>query len=177
VLPGVVQVEWAFNLGQQLLDLPPTFAGMEVLKFQQLVRPGDVVELHLRFDRERQQVVFRLSQRQCGVLQRAGFAGEFSCIGWVSAARSIAGKPAPTMGTHSQCGSWLACDAGNSVHQVSATMHNPCALIPVYNHEAAVPAVVRSLLEHGLPCLLVDDGSSPACAPYWRNWPAWTTSR
>ncbi|MEG3012687.1 MAG: glycosyltransferase family 2 protein, partial [Pseudomonas sp.] len=43
-------------------------------------------------------------------------------------------------------------------------MHNPCALIPVYNHEAAVPAVVRSLLEHGLPCLLVDDGSSPACA-------------
>ena len=43
-------------------------------------------------------------------------------------------------------------------------MHNPCALIPVYNHEAAVPAVVRSLLNSGLPCLLVDDGSSPACA-------------
>jgi len=43
-------------------------------------------------------------------------------------------------------------------------MHNPCALIPVYNHEAAVPAVVRSLLDSGLPCLLVDDGSSPACA-------------
>lgn len=43
-------------------------------------------------------------------------------------------------------------------------MHNPCALIPVYNHEAAVPAVVRSLLGSGLPCLLVDDGSSPACA-------------
>ena len=43
-------------------------------------------------------------------------------------------------------------------------MHNPCALIPVYNHEAAVPAVVRNLLDHGLPCLLVDDGSSPACA-------------
>lgn len=43
-------------------------------------------------------------------------------------------------------------------------MHNPCALIPVYNHEAAVPAVVRALLDSGLPCLLVDDGSSPACA-------------
>lgn len=43
-------------------------------------------------------------------------------------------------------------------------MHNPCALIPVYNHEAAVPAVVQSLLNSGLPCLLVDDGSSPACA-------------
>ena len=51
-------MEWAFNLGQQLLDLPPTFAGMEVLKFQQLVRPGDVVELHLRFDRERGKLYF-----------------------------------------------------------------------------------------------------------------------
>ena len=43
-------------------------------------------------------------------------------------------------------------------------MYKPCALIPVYNHEAAVPAVVDSLLHSGLPCLLVDDGSSPACA-------------
>lgn len=40
VLPGVVQVEWAFNLGQQCLDLPPTFAGMEVLKFQQTGATG-----------------------------------------------------------------------------------------------------------------------------------------
>ena len=43
-------------------------------------------------------------------------------------------------------------------------MHKPCALIPVYNHEAAVPAVIHSLLNSGLPCLLVDDGSSAACA-------------
>jgi len=43
-------------------------------------------------------------------------------------------------------------------------MHKPCALIPVYNHEAAVPAVVEALLRAGLPCVLVDDGSSPACA-------------
>ncbi|WP_397443280.1 glycosyltransferase family 2 protein [Pseudomonas chlororaphis] len=43
-------------------------------------------------------------------------------------------------------------------------MHNPCAVIPVYNHEAAVPAVVDALLASGLPCVLVDDASSPACA-------------
>lgn len=42
-------------------------------------------------------------------------------------------------------------------------MHKPCALIPVYNHEAAVPAVLETLLANGLPCILVDDGSSPAC--------------
>jgi hypothetical protein len=34
------------------------FAGMEVLKFQQLVRPGDEVQLHLRFDPERGKLYF-----------------------------------------------------------------------------------------------------------------------
>ncbi|CRL49243.1 acyl-CoA synthetase family protein [Pseudomonas sp. URMO17WK12:I11] len=58
VLPGVVQVEWALNLGQQLMDLPAKFAGMEVLKFQQLVRPGDEIQLHLRFDPERSKLYF-----------------------------------------------------------------------------------------------------------------------
>ncbi|AJO76176.1 AMP-binding protein [Pseudomonas sp. MRSN 12121] len=58
VLPGVVQVDWALALGQQLLDLPGRFAGMEVLKFQQLVRPGDQVQLHLRFDTERGKLYF-----------------------------------------------------------------------------------------------------------------------
>ena len=43
-------------------------------------------------------------------------------------------------------------------------MHKPCAVIPVYNHERAVPAVVADLLRAGLPCVLVDDASSPACA-------------
>ncbi|WP_433738332.1 AMP-binding protein [Pseudomonas putida] len=58
VLPGVVQVEWAMRLGQQLMNLPEKFAGMEVLKFQQLVRPGDEVQLHLRFDPTRSKLYF-----------------------------------------------------------------------------------------------------------------------
>lgn len=58
VLPGVVQVEWALNLGRQLLKLDRAFAGMEVLKFQQLVRPGDEIQLHLRFDAERGKLYF-----------------------------------------------------------------------------------------------------------------------
>ncbi|WP_419712367.1 AMP-binding protein [Pseudomonas sp. NFX224] len=58
ILPGVVQVEWALNLGQQLMNLPEKFAGMEVLKFQQLVRPGDEVQLHLRFDPVRSKLYF-----------------------------------------------------------------------------------------------------------------------
>jgi len=40
----------------------------------------------------------------------------------------------------------------------------PCAVIPVYNHEHAVARVVAAVRSAGLACLLVDDGSSPACA-------------
>lgn len=58
VLPGVVQVDWALALGQQALPLPPRFAGMEVLKFQQLVRPGEPLALTLRFDAERGKLHF-----------------------------------------------------------------------------------------------------------------------
>ena len=43
-------------------------------------------------------------------------------------------------------------------------MNKPCAVIPVFNHEGAVPAVVADLRAAGLPCVLVDDASSPACA-------------
>lgn len=39
-----------------------------------------------------------------------------------------------------------------------------CAVVPVYNHGAAVGAVVAALRGHSLPCLLVDDGSEPGCA-------------
>ncbi len=42
--------------------------------------------------------------------------------------------------------------------------HAVCAVIPVYNHEHALPAVVEALHASGLPCVLVDDASSPACA-------------
>ena len=46
----------------------------------------------------------------------------------------------------------------------NSPVHNPCAVIPVYNHETAVPGVVVALRAAGLPCVLVDDASSPACA-------------
>jgi glycosyltransferase involved in cell wall biosynthesis len=37
------------------------------------------------------------------------------------------------------------------------------AVIPVYNHELAVPGVVAALRTHGLPVVLVDDGSNESC--------------
>ncbi|HEU4846161.1 MAG TPA: glycosyltransferase family 2 protein [Burkholderiaceae bacterium] len=40
----------------------------------------------------------------------------------------------------------------------------PCIVIPVYNHEHAIGTVLDGLLRHGVPCILVDDGSAPQCA-------------
>ncbi|MCK9237303.1 MAG: AMP-binding protein, partial [Thiopseudomonas sp.] len=58
VLPGVVQVDWALHLAQQHMSLPNDFAGMEVLKFQQLVRPADEVSLSLRFEPRKNKLYF-----------------------------------------------------------------------------------------------------------------------
>ncbi|WP_337057544.1 AMP-binding protein [Pseudomonas sp. USHLN015] len=58
VLPGVVQIDWAQHLARQVMALPPRFAGMEVLKFQQLVRPGDRLQLSLRFDADKGKLYF-----------------------------------------------------------------------------------------------------------------------
>jgi glycosyltransferase involved in cell wall biosynthesis len=38
------------------------------------------------------------------------------------------------------------------------------AVIPVYNHGAAVGAVAAHVRANGLHCVLVDDGSEPGCA-------------
>jgi glycosyltransferase involved in cell wall biosynthesis len=41
---------------------------------------------------------------------------------------------------------------------------SPCAVIPVFDHERTIAQVVAAVRESGLLCLLVDDGSGPACA-------------
>jgi glycosyltransferase involved in cell wall biosynthesis len=43
-------------------------------------------------------------------------------------------------------------------------MFKPCAVIPVFNHQDAVTAVVKGVLARELACIIVDDGSGPACA-------------
>jgi len=45
----------------------------------------------------------------------------------------------------------------------------PCIIIPVYNHEHAITQVISKLKSYGIPCLLVNDGSSIACAEVLEN--------
>jgi glycosyltransferase involved in cell wall biosynthesis len=46
---------------------------------------------------------------------------------------------------------------------------NPCIIIPVYNHEHAIVQVIANLKPQGIPCLLVNDGSSAACSAVLEN--------
>src|SRR5579871_6940858 len=38
----------------------------------------------------------------------------------------------------------------------------PCALIPIYNHKDTITRTVQALRAHGLPVVIVDDGSDAA---------------
>jgi acyl-coenzyme A synthetase/AMP-(fatty) acid ligase len=59
VLPGVVQVDWAIAYGRQHFALPPRFLGMNALKFQNVIRPGQAVRLELTHDAEKCRLDFR----------------------------------------------------------------------------------------------------------------------
>jgi len=44
-----------------------------------------------------------------------------------------------------------------------------CAVVPVFDHEGAIGQTTAGLRRHGLPVILVDDGSGPACAAELRR--------
>lgn len=58
VLAGVVQLEWAVHFGRELFALRDGFQRLDVLKFQQVVRPGDALQLSLHWDEERTTLTF-----------------------------------------------------------------------------------------------------------------------
>jgi hypothetical protein len=59
ILPGVVQVDWAIHYGRQYFDLPVRFKGINALKFQQVIQPGNPVQLELLHDAGKGSLQFR----------------------------------------------------------------------------------------------------------------------
>lgn len=59
ILPGVVQVDWAIAIGRRYFDLPPVFRAVNMLKFQQVIRPTQVVTLELNYDAAKETLGFR----------------------------------------------------------------------------------------------------------------------
>lgn len=58
VVPGVVQIDWAMHYGRELLGLTGKFTSMEVIKFKQLLVPGESAVLELEFDPQKNKLKF-----------------------------------------------------------------------------------------------------------------------
>ncbi|WP_193163624.1 AMP-binding protein [Microbulbifer hainanensis] len=58
VVPGVVQIDWAMHYGRELLGLTGRFIAMEVIKFKQLLVPGESAVLELEFNPAKNKLEF-----------------------------------------------------------------------------------------------------------------------
>lgn len=61
IVPGVLQVQWAILHARATLQPDLPFLGMEALKFQRLMRPGDAQTLGLRWDDARGKLYFQFA--------------------------------------------------------------------------------------------------------------------
>ncbi len=61
ILPGVALLDWATRLGRQAFPAAGEFAGMDAVKFQHLVRPGDRLDVELTWQAAKGQLAFRFS--------------------------------------------------------------------------------------------------------------------
>lgn len=64
LLPGVSQIDWALFYAIKYLNTPPTFKGMEVIKFQEPILPDSQVTLTLIWDDDKQKLAFKYSSQQ-----------------------------------------------------------------------------------------------------------------
>jgi 3-hydroxymyristoyl/3-hydroxydecanoyl-(acyl carrier protein) dehydratase len=73
ILPGVVQVHWARHYGLERFGIRGAFSGMEALKFQKVLQPGEQVTLRLEHLAEKQALRFSYSsprgRHSSGVMQ------------------------------------------------------------------------------------------------------------
>lgn len=58
LLPGVVQINWAIDLGRRLLGLSGAFRELKGVKFVRVIAPGDELTLRLTCDEARRELKF-----------------------------------------------------------------------------------------------------------------------
>jgi acyl-coenzyme A synthetase/AMP-(fatty) acid ligase len=69
VVPGVVQLDWAMHFGRPIVKAGSTFTQMEVIKFKQLMMPGDAVTLSLEFSQEKNKLNYSFRNTQDGNIE------------------------------------------------------------------------------------------------------------
>lgn len=62
LVPGVVQLQWVCDLMRQHTWGQGILLGAENVKYQNFIRPNDVIELHLRWDATKNKLYFALTQ-------------------------------------------------------------------------------------------------------------------
>ena len=67
LLPGVIQVKWAIELGRELLQFAGTFRALSAVKFMRVIQPGEAITLTLEYSADKRQLDFEyvLGERQC----------------------------------------------------------------------------------------------------------------
>lgn len=66
ILPGVSQIDWAFCYAKNMLKIEGVFTGMEVVKFQEPIRPKAQVLLTLKWDKNKQKLDFAYTSKSQG---------------------------------------------------------------------------------------------------------------
>ena len=67
LLPGVVQISWAIELGRRHLPFAGTFRALSAVKFTRVIMPGSTVTLALEYSSDKRQLdfVYELDGRIC----------------------------------------------------------------------------------------------------------------
>lgn len=60
VLPGVVMVDWAASFAERYLPVDIRFTAMEAIKFKQVVRPPQRIQLHLEYKPETGKLIYHI---------------------------------------------------------------------------------------------------------------------
>ena len=64
ILPGVVQTHWAHHYGHKFFPIHTAFSHLEVIKFQQVIRPGESIQLSLQWIPTSSKLTFTYSSNQ-----------------------------------------------------------------------------------------------------------------
>lgn len=64
VLPGVVQTHWAVHYGREFFDVSGGFAGLEVVKFQQIITANQHLQLRLEYQPDKGKLYFGYTSRR-----------------------------------------------------------------------------------------------------------------
>jgi 3-hydroxymyristoyl/3-hydroxydecanoyl-(acyl carrier protein) dehydratase len=58
IVPGAIQLGWVLAFASELLGSRPVLRGLQSVKFQRLVLPGQTLSLTIRLDQEREIIQF-----------------------------------------------------------------------------------------------------------------------